>query len=131
MSKTQTILAYDGVCNLCNVLVRFVIKQDKKQKIQFIPLQSDAFSQYFSNQTEDMQSLLFLRNDKAYKRSSAILQLFKTLGGFWNIFLIFYVFPRFLRDAIYRGIAKSRYRVFGRTDTCQLPNESYANRFLD
>ncbi|MDA3912002.1 MAG: DCC1-like thiol-disulfide oxidoreductase family protein [Bacteroidales bacterium] len=131
MNKVQAVLAYDGVCNLCNALVRFVIRYDKTQKIHFVSLQSNAFRKYFPNETVDMKTLYFYYNGKVYKRSDAILQVFKRLGGGWKAFLIFYVFPQFFRDAVYRGIAKSRYRIFGRTDKCQLPDERYANRFLD
>jgi predicted DCC family thiol-disulfide oxidoreductase YuxK len=131
MNKVQTVLAYDGVCNLCNALVRFVMKQDKAQKIHFVSLQSQAFGKYFPDESVDMKTLYFYSDGKVYKRSNAILQIFKTLGGGWKIVLIFYVFPKFMRDAIYRGIANSRYRIFGRTDKCQIPDKQYTNRFLD
>lgn len=127
----KTVLAYDGVCNLCNTLVRFVIRYDKMQKIRFVSLQSPEFNIYFLHAEADMQTVYFKRKGKVYKRSDAILQIVKTLGGFWSVFLVFYVLPQFLRDAIYRGIANTRYRIFGRTDKCQFPDTCYINRFLD
>ena len=131
MNTIKSVLAYDGICNLCNALVRFVLKQDKYEKIQFVSLQSESFQNIFPNETVDMKTLYFYSDGNVYKRSDAILQIFKTLGRGWKIALIFYVFPKFVRDAIYRGIANTRYRIFGRTDQCQIPDERYLNRFLD
>ena len=131
MDNERVILAYDGVCNLCNALVRFVIKHDKKAKVSFIALQSDSFERYFPNVDPDLTSVLLRKKDKIYNRSSAILQLFKTLGGGWSLFLVFYIIPRFIRDAVYRFIAKVRYRFWGRSDSCRIPDEKAANRYPD
>jgi len=131
MNNSFAVLAYDGVCNLCNALVRFVIKQDKTRKIRFLALQSSAFNIYFPNEEANMQTVYFQKDGMVYKQSDALLQVFKTLGGFWSVFLIFYALPPFLRNAMYRGIANSRYRIFGRTNKCQIPDERYTNRFLD
>lgn len=131
MERKLVIIAYDGVCNLCNALVRFVIKHDKKSVFKFLSLQSEEFATHFPNEIPDMKTVLLKSNGKTYRQSSAILQIFNHLGGAWRIFLVFYLFPPFLRNFIYRLIAKSRYRVFGRTNHCQIPDRSISNRFLD
>lgn len=131
MERELVIIAYDGVCNLCNALVRFVIRHDKKSVFKFVSLQSEKFSSYFPNEMPDMKTVLLKSNGKIYRQSSAILQIFYHLGGAWKIFLVFYLLPPFLRNFLYRLIAISRYRVFGRTNHCQIPDRSIANRFLD
>ncbi len=131
MEGRFVIIAYDGVCNLCNALVRFVIKHDNNSVFKFISLQSENFTKYFPSDFPDIKTVLLNADGKTYRKSSAILQIFKHLGGAWKIFLLFYLLPPFFRNFLYWLIAKSRYKVFGRTNQCQIPNKSIANLFLD
>jgi predicted DCC family thiol-disulfide oxidoreductase YuxK len=115
------ILLFDGVCNLCNGLVRFIMKRAKNKRFKFIPLQSPQGLSMLKNYglpVDDLDTVVFISGEKYYLRSSAILHVLKELGGIWKLFYIFIIIPRFLRDFIYNIIAKTRYKIFGRQDTC-------------
>jgi len=129
----MSILLFDGVCNLCNSTVQFVIKRDKKAKIRFTSLQSEkgqVILKKFNLPTEDFNTAVYVRGDKCYLKSSAVLYILRDLGGFWQIFFVFIIFPKFLRDAIYAFTARNRYRWFGRQESCMLPTPELKARFL-
>lgn len=133
MNSDQPILLFDGVCNLCNSLVRFIIKRDRKAKIRFSPLQSAAGkSMLLKSELREsyLDSVVFIKGDKYFLRSSAILHLLNELGGAWKLFYGFLIIPPFMRDFIYRVIARTRYKVFGRTDSCMVPDEKIKSRFI-
>lgn len=127
------IILFDGVCNLCNGFVRFVIKQDTKGKIKFCSLQSETaksiLSAYDLN-SETLNSVVLIANGKAYSKSDAALKIFQLLGGFWALTGIFFIIPRFFRNAVYNFVAKNRYRWFGSSASCELPSPETENRFL-
>lgn len=121
MINNDHILLYDGVCNLCSRLVHFIIKRDKKEKFSFISLQSasgQSLLKKFGLPTDDFDSVVYIRSDKYFLKSSAILHILEELGGFWKLFFIFIIVPNFIRDFIYKIIAKTRYKIFGRHDSC-------------
>ena len=130
----QQIVFFDGVCTLCNRSVNFLIKHDKKGVLKFASLQS-----HFAKNTlpksllnnEDLYSILFYTEGKYYEKSSAILKLCKTLGGFFYIFQLGYLLPPFLRNGIYTFIANNRYRWFGTTAHCSVPTTNLKDRFLE
>lgn len=127
------ILLFDGVCNLCNSIVQFIIKRDPKGKFKFSSLQSEsgqALLRQFGLPTNDFDSFVFISGDKYFLKSSAGLHVLKKLGGVWKVFFIFIIFPRPLRDFIYNFIAKTRYRIFGKRDTCMVPTPDIKQRFL-
>lgn len=127
------ILLFDGVCNLCNSFVRFLIVRDPKEKFKFATLQSEsaqALLNRFGLPVNDLDSLVFIAGEKYFLRSSAILHILKELGGVWKLFYIFTIFPRPLRDFIYRIIAKTRYSIFGKRDICFVPTPEIKRRFL-
>jgi predicted DCC family thiol-disulfide oxidoreductase YuxK len=131
--STDNILLFDGVCNLCNGLVRFIIKRDKKGKFKFASLQSEAgrsLLERFGLPQNEIQSLVLIQNDKYYLKSTAALKVLRELGGFWSTFYIFIWLPQFFRDFIYDIVAKSRYRIFGKLDTCMIPTAELQSRFL-
>lgn len=133
MNSDQPILLFDGVCNLCNRLVRFIINRDRLSKIRFSPLQSAAGKSILLKhglQESDLNSVVFIKGDKFFTRSSAILRLLKELGGAWKLFYVFLIIPPFIRDFMYNIIARSRYKVFGRTNSCMVPSEDTKSRFL-
>jgi predicted DCC family thiol-disulfide oxidoreductase YuxK len=125
------LVCYDGVCNLCNWFVRYIIKRDKPNTIQFISIQNAFSKGLLYHEEVSKNSVIVIFGGKTYFESTAVIKVLGRLGGFWTIINIAYIFPKFLRDAIYRFIAKRRYRLFGRTKTCQLPDESIKNRFVD
>lgn len=127
------IILFDGVCNLCNYFVQFIIRQDRRGLFKFTPIQSEvgkSLLNHFNIQSEDTDSVVYIRDDKCFIRSSAVLNVFKDLKGFWMILFMLIVIPRFLRDLIYNAIAKSRYRLFGKRENCMMPSEDIKHRFL-
>jgi len=134
VSSSQThILLFDGVCNLCNRVVQFVIKRDTKATIKFASLQSDAGQVLLKKvglPTDDFTSIVLIINDKYYFKSSAGLRVLKELGGVWKLLYVFIFLPKPLRDFIYDLIAKNRYQMFGKRDVCMLPTDDLKQRFL-
>ena len=126
------IVFFDGVCNLCQGSVRYLIKHDKKGVLKFASLQGN-YGKDFVNETEiqSMQSILFFDGNMLYKKSTAVLKLSRLLGGWHQMLLLGYILPRFFRDWLYNIVAKNRYRWFGKKDQCMLPSKGFENRFLD
>jgi len=121
MIKNENILLFDGFCNLCSRLVNFIIKRDKKAKFLFVSLQSESgqsLLKKFGLPTDDFDSVVYIRSDKYFLNSSAVLHILKEMGGIWKLFFIFIIIPNFISDLIYKIIAKTRYRIFGRHDSC-------------
>ncbi|MBI1295885.1 DUF393 domain-containing protein [bacterium] len=136
MSKSQErpILLFDGVCNLCNGAVKFIIAQDPKGKYAFASLQStvgEALLRRHNLPTQHIDTVVLVEDGKAYTRSSAGLRVARGLGGLWALLYVFMVVPRPIRDAVYDFIARNRYRWFGRQESCMLPSKEIADRFLD
>lgn len=130
----KPIILFDGVCNLCNGAVLFIIKRDPKQKFQFVSLQSeygkDQLEKYSLN-TTDVDSIVLIKSGKAFVRSTAALQIASQLNGLWPLLSLFKIVPTFFRDGIYNRIAKNRYRWFGKKDACMIPTPELKSRFLD
>jgi len=127
------IILFDGVCNLCNYFVQFIIRWDRRGFFKFAPIQSEvgkSLLSHFNIQPEDIDTVVYIRGDKCFIRSSAVLYVLKDLKGFWMILFMLIVIPRFLRDLIYNAIAKSRYRLFGKKENCMIPSEDFKHRFL-
>ena len=126
------IVFFDGVCNLCQGSVRYLIKHDKKGVLKFASLQGN-YAKDFVNETEiqSMQSIFFFDGKMLYKKSTAVLKLSRLLGGWHQLLLLGYILPRFVRDWLYNIVAMNRYRWFGKKDQCMLPSKGFENRFLD
>ncbi|MFD2203965.1 thiol-disulfide oxidoreductase DCC family protein [Shivajiella indica] len=128
------IILFDGVCNLCNDAVDFIIKRDKKNKYKFVSLQDGIAQKLLENYklTEGFpDSILLVRGNDVFSKSRAALEISKNLSGFWPIFYTLILFPGFLRDPIYDWIARNRYKWFGKKETCRLPNEREKSKFLN
>ncbi|MBL7711381.1 MAG: DUF393 domain-containing protein, partial [Chitinophagaceae bacterium] len=112
---TQALILFDGVCNLCNRFVQFVIRHDRKKQFRFAALQSAAGKALLA-QHEPVpllpDSVVLLYKGKVYRQSAAALRVFKGLDGLWPLLYIFILIPPFIRDAVYRLIARKRYRIF-------------------
>ncbi len=134
MQESNNILLFDGVCNLCNSTVKFVIRQDKNALIKFASLQS-SFGQkillehQLSNSRFD--SFIYVKKDGILLKSTAALNLMKDIGGVWTLLYAFIIIPRFIRDFVYDMIAKNRYRWFGKQQTCMIPSAEIKARFLE
>ena len=128
------LVLFDGVCNLCNRSVQLLLKIDRKKRLIFGSLQSEKaqsiLEQYGVNPAE-MNSILFVKDGKIYRESDAILNICKTIGGIWKIFYLFIFLPRFLRNPLYRLIARHRYQWFGKRESCLLPSSEWKERFMD
>ena len=140
MSREHPIILYDGVCGLCNRLVQFLLKHDRHARLRFASLQSDFAAQVLQRHgidPKDLDTLHVIENyeqpdERVLQRSDAILRAGRELGGFWSVSAgAARVVPRALRDVIYRFVARNRYRVFGKYDTCMLPEPNQRSRFLD
>ncbi len=132
-SGGKNIILFDGVCNLCNGFVQFVIKYDKDSIFQFVSLQSDFARQLFKehNVSSDIDSVALLTSEGSLLfKSSAALKILGSLSLPWSLSRVFYIFPRFFRDMIYNFIARNRYKWFGKQDNCMLPTPELRSRFL-
>ena len=134
------IILYDGVCGLCNRLVQFLLKHDKSGRLRFASLQSDFAAKVLQRHgidPKDLDTLHVVENyeqpdERVLQRSDAILRAGRELGGFWSASAAAAkVIPRSLRDMIYRFVARNRYRVFGKYESCMLPDLNQRSRFLD
>jgi predicted DCC family thiol-disulfide oxidoreductase YuxK len=128
----QTVLFFDGVCGLCNGLVDFLFKWDKKASILFSPLQSEYASQTLPNELLNDFDTVVVKTDegKILKRSEAIFYVLNKLGGFWKILSLARVLPSSFSDFFYKIISKNRYKIFGKRETCRLPTPQEKSRFI-
>lgn len=127
------VILFDGVCNLCNSSVQFIIERDPKSNFKFASLQSDAGKEMLKkyNLPEDkIYSVILIANSLAYDRSRAALEIARRLDGLWPLMYIFIVIPPFLRNFIYDWISKNRYRWFGVRNECMMPTPEMKKRFL-
>ena len=131
-NRHKTIL-FDGVCNLCNGAVTFVIKHDKKNVFQFAALQSAvgiAMAAKHGVDTSKTDSILLIDQDKIYVKSTAALKIARHLSGGYPLLYGFMIVPNFIRNWVYDIIAKNRYKWFGRTDSCMVPAPDLKDKFL-
>lgn len=131
--KNKNIILFDGVCNLCNNSIQFIIKRDKKQRFLFASLQSDAAHDIllqFQLKNSDFNSIIFIEDGKIYQKSTAILKISRYLSGLWMLNYGFIIIPKFIRDAIYTVIANNRYNWFGKKNECMIPTKELKMRFL-
>lgn len=128
------VILFDGVCNLCNFFVQFIIERDKGNVFKFASLQSDFARKLlsrFGTDNSKIDSVILYSGDRIFTESTAALKILKQLGGGWQIMYVFIVLPKFLRDAIYRLIARNRYKWFGKKESCWLPTPELKNKFIE
>ncbi|HFB99811.1 MAG TPA: thiol-disulfide oxidoreductase DCC family protein [Phaeodactylibacter sp.] len=133
MSQSHPILLFDGVCNLCNNSVQFVVKHDPNAKFRFAVIQSDVGQEllsHFNLPTQELFSVILIENKKAYTRSSAALQLLKNMDSWHRFFYAMIIFPKPIRDYFYKIIANNRYQWFGKKENCMIPTPELKARFL-
>lgn len=132
MKNKQPIIFFDGVCNLCNGAINFIIDRDKTAYFRFAPLQSKEAAKCIPTSVrENTDSIILLDSGKIYSKSTAALKVAKDLDGLWKTFYVLIIFPKFIRDFVYDFIARNRYNWFGKRETCRLPTEDIKNRFLE
>jgi len=132
MQNQQAIILFDGVCNFCNSSVNFVIKRDRKAYFSFAPLQSKMAEKLFEKQISELpDSVVLIENGSIFYKSTAALLIAKKLDGLWPIFYVLIIIPRSIRDWIYSLIAKNRYKIFGKKESCMIPDPALKARFLE
>ena len=129
------VVYFDGYCNLCNGFVDFLIRWDSGRTLRFSSLQSEFSVQKFrglnlSQLTADPTTVVFESEDQFYFQSSAALRAIAALGGYFKLAMVFWLIPSVLRDFVYQRVARNRYRIFGRRDSCRLPTEDEKKLFL-
>jgi predicted DCC family thiol-disulfide oxidoreductase YuxK len=127
------VILFDGVCNLCNASVLFIIDRDPRGHFAFAPLQSEyaaALLREHGRQGDALATVLLIEDGRVYDRSSAALRIARRLSGLWPLLSVFRIVPRPLRDLAYDRLARHRYRWFGRTEACRVPTPDLRNRFL-
>ena len=133
-TKQHPLLLFDGVCNLCNGFVQFVIRRDPKGVFRFTALQSEVAQELLTereveNRT-DLDTVILIEKGKVYTHSDVALRVVRRMPGLWPLFGVFRIIPKFLRDAIYNWVARNRYRWFGKRESCMIPTPELKARFL-
>lgn len=132
----ENIIFFDGVCGLCNRTVDFVLREDRARSFLFSPLQGETFRSIARDHPETLNSdaIVVLRRDSGkevlLQRSEAVLYILDNLPGYRWVAWIGFRFPARIRDALYRAIAATRYRIWGKRDSCRLPAPEERTRFL-
>lgn len=131
--KNKTILLFDGYCNLCHSSVLFVLKHEKNNEIYFTSLQSPVgveILSHYSINPKEIDSLVLIEKNKAYIKSSGALRVSKYLKGLYPVCLSLLIIPVFVRNWVYDYVAKNRYKWYGKKESCLVPDENLAKRFL-
>lgn len=126
-------ILFDGVCNLCNGSVQFIIKHDPQAIFKFAALQSPAAEKLLQRHPLPpgaLESVILIEEHQIFSESDAALRIARRLSGFWSLLHVFIFVPRPIRNAVYRFIARNRYRWFGKQESCMMPTPQLKERFL-
>jgi len=132
-SPRAGVVLFDGVCNLCNGYVRFVVRRDPRRRFRFASLQSTFGASALLRHglpADYLGSILLLEDGVLFAKSDAVLRIVRRLRWPWPAIGILVVVPRALRDLVYDWVARNRYRWFGKRESCMLPSADDAARFL-
>jgi predicted DCC family thiol-disulfide oxidoreductase YuxK len=134
LPKNKKIILFDGVCNLCNSAVQFVIQHDTKDVFRFVALQSELGHEILKHigiNPKNIDSIILYEPRIAYYyKSSAAIQIAKNLGGIWHYGTIFRIIPTAISNQLYDYIAKNRYKWYGKKESCMIPTEELKLKFL-
>ncbi|MBF2709277.1 thiol-disulfide oxidoreductase DCC family protein [Flavobacterium soyangense] len=135
LPQNKKIILFDGVCNLCDSTVQFIIKHDKKDIFRFVSLQSELGQEILKhigiNPANIYSIILYEPGVAYYYKSQAALEIAKNLGGFFHVGTIFKIIPTGIRNYLYDYIAKNRYKWYGKKETCMVPTEQLKLKFLE
>ncbi len=130
---SKPILLFDGYCNFCNNSIKFILKHEKKADLCFSSLQSDKGIELLKRHhinPNKIDSLILIQNNKAYSKSCAALRLTPYLKGLYPLLYALLIVPPFIRNAVYDYVARNRYKWFGKSDSCMMPDKDLVKRFL-
>jgi predicted DCC family thiol-disulfide oxidoreductase YuxK len=131
--EDKEIILFDGVCNFCNSSINFIIDHDPSKKFRFASLQSPIGQELLKKHHLDTQafdSVILLKNNHLYQRSSASLEIVKSLSGAWKYLAVLQILPSAWLDFFYVLVAKNRYKIFGKSETCRMITPELKERFL-
>ncbi len=137
--ESNPIVLYDGICGLCNRLVQFLLKRDTHDRFRFASLQSEFANNLLTHHgldPNDLDTVYVVKDhgqsdERLLARSDAVLFMLTQLGGFWQVARLARALPGALRDAVYKVVARNRYRIFGKYESCMLPEAKHRAKFLD
>jgi predicted DCC family thiol-disulfide oxidoreductase YuxK len=128
----ENLILFDGVCNFCDSSVNFIIKKDIKRMFRYCALEKPTGQLLVKkHRLENIDSIILIKDDKAYSKSTAILKIAKVLGGPIGLLYVFIIIPTPIRDFIYEFIAKHRYKWFGKKDQCMIPSIETRSLFIE
>ena len=133
LTENHAVVLFDGVCNLCNGLVNFLVDHDQEAYFKLAALQSDegkALLEKYGLSSEALDSLILIEEGQVYQRSSAALRIARRFGRAWTLLYALILVPPPVRDRIYDWVAENRYSWFGRRDQCRRPTPELEERFL-
>ena len=133
MLNDGPVVLFDGVCSLCNSAVRFIFSRDPNANLRFANLQSE-YTQHvlrkFNHQSDDLDTLILIEGEDIHTYSTGSLRIARYLRFPWSLSRFLLILPRFLRDAVYKLVARSRYRWFGQLQACPLLTPELESRFI-
>lgn len=130
----KKLILFDGVCNFCNFWVNFIIDRDDKDLFRFASLQSDFGQKILKKlnlSTKEFDTFVLIEGKKYFIKSIAALKVVKDISGWLKILYPFIILPEFIRDSVYNLIAKNRYKIFGKSETCRVPTEEEKLIFIE
>lgn len=134
LPENKKVILFDGVCNLCNSSINYVIDRDKNDVFRFVSLQSElgkTIKQHIGYTKEDLDTIILYNPGEAYYiKSTAALKIINEFGGIWKLMNIFLLFPSILRDVVYNYVAKNRYKWYGKEESCRIPTPELKAKFL-
>lgn len=135
MEDHKKIILFDGICNLCNSAVQYIIKRDKNDEFRFATLQGEIGQQLINERTIDtskLDSIILIEPGIAYySKSTAALKISQSFGGFWKMAYVLKLIPRQLRDIVYDWVARNRYGWYGKKEKCMVPTPELKTKFID
>ena len=135
MEDHKKIILFDGICNLCNSAVQYIIKRDKDDEFRFATLQGEIGQQLINERnidTSKLDSIILIESGIAYySKSTAALKISQSFGGFWKMAYVLKLIPRQLRDIVYDWMARNRYGWYGKKEECMVPTPELRAKFLE
>lgn len=127
------VVFFDGVCGMCNKTVNFLMARDSAEQLQFAPLQGQTAEQHVPMAIrKHLNTFVFLQSGKLHLRTSALIRILWVIGGMWGVLgSLLWLIPSPVRNLVYRFVARIRYRIYGKSESCRLPTAAERTRFLD